>query len=49
MDHPNIIKLFETFEDPTNIFLVMEICEGGELFDKITEVGKYLISDYVFV
>ena len=35
LDHPHIIKLFETFEDSRNIYLVMELCEGGELFDKI--------------
>lgn len=39
LDHPNIIKLFETFEDEKNIYLVMELCEGGELFDRILEKG----------
>merc|ERR1719265_1655407 len=29
LDHPNIIKLFETYEDKENIYLVMEICTGG--------------------
>jgi len=41
MDHPNIIKLFETFEDKRNIYLVMEICSGGELFDKIIQTGHF--------
>lgn len=39
LDHPNIIKLFETFEDHRNIYLVMELCTGGELFDRIIELG----------
>jgi len=39
LDHPNIIKLFETFEDNRNIYLVMELCTGGELFDRIIELG----------
>jgi len=39
MDHPNIIKLFETFEDHRSIYLVMELCEGGELFDRLVELG----------
>jgi len=41
MDHPNIIKLFETFEDHRNIYLVMELCVGGELFDKIIASGHF--------
>lgn len=41
MDHPGIIKLYETFEDRKNIYLVMELCTGGELFDKIVEAGHF--------
>lgn len=41
MDHPHIIKLYESFEDARNVHLVMELCSGGELFDRITEVGHF--------
>eukprot|EP00437_Effrenium_voratum_P005556 CAMPEP_0181423470 /NCGR_PEP_ID=MMETSP1110-20121109/14144_1 /TAXON_ID=174948 /ORGANISM="Symbiodinium sp., Strain CCMP421" /LENGTH=501 /DNA_ID=CAMNT_0023546595 /DNA_START=65 /DNA_END=1570 /DNA_ORIENTATION=- len=41
MDHPNIIKLYESFEDIRNIYLVMELCAGGELFDRIIESGHF--------
>jgi len=37
MDHPNIIKLYEVFEDKRFVYLVMEECTGGELFDKIID------------
>lgn len=34
LDHPNIVRLFETFEDATNQYLVMEICSGGTLTER---------------
>lgn len=37
MDHPNIIKLYEVYEDKRYVYLVMEECTGGELFDKIID------------
>mmetsp|Transcript_9805 Transcript_9805/g.23582 ORF Transcript_9805/g.23582 Transcript_9805/m.23582 type:complete len:526 (-) Transcript_9805:94-1671(-) len=30
-DHPNVVKLHETFEDRLHIYLVMELCAGGDL------------------
>jgi calcium-dependent protein kinase len=37
MDHPNIIKLYEVYEDNRYIYLIMEECTGGELFDRIID------------
>lgn len=37
MDHPHIIKLYESFEDEKYFYLVMEVCSGGELVDAIIE------------
>lgn len=36
IDHPNIIKIFEFYEDEENFYIVTELCTGGELFDRIT-------------
>ena len=36
-DHPHIIKLYEVFETKRSLYLVMEKCKGGEVFDKIIE------------
>ena len=37
LDHPNIIKLYEVFTAPNSLYLIMEECKGGELFEKIAE------------
>ena len=33
LDHPNIVKMFEFFEDEKRFYIVTDICKGGELFD----------------
>jgi calcium-dependent protein kinase len=35
LDHPNIVKYYETYDDIKYMYLVMEYCSGGELFEKI--------------
>ena len=35
LDHPHVLKLYEYFEDEEAVYLVTEICHGGELFDRI--------------
>ena len=37
LEHPNIVKLYEVFEDKDYIYIVTELCTGGELFDVILE------------
>lgn len=37
MDHPNIVKLFDVFEDSHSVRLVMNLFKGGELLDHIAE------------
>ncbi|KAF1002735.1 hypothetical protein AG4045_007736 [Apium graveolens] len=40
-EHDNIVKLKATYEDNEAVHLVMELCEGGELFDRIVARGHY--------
>jgi len=44
MDHPNIVKLYETFEDKRAIHLVLELCAGGHLLDRIIKLGHFTES-----
>lgn len=39
LDHPNILKLYEVFQDDKRYFIVTELCKGGELFDEIVSQG----------
>ncbi|KAG2397810.1 Calcium-dependent protein [Vigna angularis] len=39
--HPNIVAFKEAYEDRDAVYLVMELCEGGELFDRIVAKGHY--------
>jgi len=39
-DHPNIIKLYDIYEDNKYIYLIMEECNGGEFFDSLAKRAK---------
>lgn len=39
--HPNVVQLRGTYEDKGYVHLVMELCEGGELFDRIADKGHF--------
>ncbi|XP_051745508.1 serine/threonine-protein kinase DCLK2 isoform X10 [Ctenopharyngodon idella] len=43
--HPNIIMLIEEVDTPTELYLVMELVKGGDLFDAITSSTKYTERD----
>ncbi|KAI6069566.1 hypothetical protein LUU34_00105000 [Aix galericulata] len=43
--HPNIIMLIEEMDTPAELYLVMELVKGGDLFDAITSSTKYTERD----
>ena len=45
IQHKNVIRLFEVFQEPKTVTLVMELVLGGELFDRIVEKGNYSEKD----
>ena len=45
LDHPNIITLEEVYESDDHIYLVEELCHGGELFDRLDEQPNFRYSE----
>ncbi|KAL5159403.1 Calcium and calcium/calmodulin-dependent serine/threonine-protein kinase DMI-3 [Glycine soja] len=39
--HPNVIDLYDVYEDSNGVHLVLELCSGGELFDRIVAQDRY--------
>ena len=42
LDHPNIVKYYETYEFCDQIFMVMELCPGGNLYQRVESQGMLL-------
>ena len=38
LDHPNILKVYEFYQSEKYVYIINELCTGGELFDKIVDV-----------
>ena len=41
IDHPYVCKCYEAFETDDKIYLMLELMEGGELFDRIVDMGHF--------
>ena len=39
IDHPNVLKIYEFFEDEKRIYIILEFCNEGDLFDKADDCG----------
>lgn len=38
-DHPNIVRMYETFEDDSRVHIALEMCEGGDLETLLEKQG----------
>ena len=41
LNHPHIVKLYEVFEEGQEFYIVTELVQGGELFDRIVSKSHY--------
>ena len=49
LDHPNIIKVYEFYSTDRYIYIINELCTGGELFNKIVEVKHFTESTACYI
>ncbi|KAI0051029.1 Pkinase-domain-containing protein [Auriscalpium vulgare] len=45
IEHPNIMRLYDVWETSTELYLILEYVEGGELFDYLCTKGRLSTSE----
>ncbi len=45
VDHPNIVKFYETYNDKNNFHIIMELCTGGDLFSHVSNCEFFTEKD----
>ena len=41
ISHPCIVRIHELIDTADSVYIVLDLIEGGELFDKIVEISRY--------
>ena len=49
LDHPNIMKVLEFYQDDNSYYLILEYCEGQELFDYLINKGTFNEKNACFI
>lgn len=49
LDHPNILRIYEVYQDKKRYFLITELCTGGELFDEIAKKMTFSERDAAII
>ncbi len=45
LDHPNVVKLYETYEYDGQIYMILELCHGGELYQRLKDRKEFTESE----
>jgi len=45
LHHPHVLQLFEVIQTESHIWMILELCAGGELYDYIIERGRLSESE----
>jgi len=45
IDHPNVMRLYDVWETSSELFLILEYIQGGELFDYLCQKGKLPVAE----
>ncbi|RLN97542.1 hypothetical protein BBJ28_00006687 [Nothophytophthora sp. Chile5] len=43
--HPNLITIHKVYEEHRKVYIIQELCTGGELYDRVVQRGKYSERD----
>ncbi|KAJ8534995.1 hypothetical protein ON010_g13742 [Phytophthora cinnamomi] len=43
--HPNLITIHKVYEEHQKVYIIQEMCTGGELYDRVVQRGKYSERD----
>ena len=49
ISHPHIVNIFDIYEDTKKYYIMMELFEGGELFEAISEQGTFTEEDVAHI
>lgn len=41
LNHPNILQIYEYYDNEDDLIIFSELCTGGELFDEISNLGNF--------
>ena len=41
LDHPNVLKVYEYFQDDKNVYIIMEHLKGGNLFERLKTIARF--------